>query len=57
MDLCSKECPFSYVGGPPDSIVDDDESVREALCGLLRSVWVRSELVRFSREVPGFEPN
>ncbi len=38
MDLCSKECPFSYVAVHLISIVDDDESVREALCGLLRSV-------------------
>jgi FixJ family two-component response regulator len=38
IDLCRKKWSFSCVAVPLISIVDDDESVREALCGLLRSV-------------------
>ena len=38
IDLCRKKWSFSCVAIPLISIVDDDESVREALCGLLRSV-------------------
>jgi FixJ family two-component response regulator len=38
MDLCHKKWSFSCVAVHLISIVDDDESVREALCGLLRSV-------------------
>jgi FixJ family two-component response regulator len=38
MDLCHKKWSFFCVAVHLISIVDDDESVREALCGLLRSV-------------------
>ena len=38
MDLCHKKWSFFCVAAHLISIVDDDESVREALCGLLRSV-------------------
>ncbi len=38
MDLCHKKWSFSCVAVHQISVVDDDESVREALCGLLRSV-------------------
>jgi len=38
IDTCRKKWSFSCVAVRLISIVDDDESIREALCGLLRSV-------------------